>query len=363
MESKKTSKISQEFFGHNIIQRDIGEIKLELGCFNDKFEDKTFLITGGAGFLGSWFSEVALAFKAKVICVDNFIASTEENISALRRKKDFTFLNADIAEVNLPEGIDYIVHMASIASPPLYQVYPIETLNSATLGSIRVLEYARKNDVKIFLLTSTSEVYGDPPSSMVPTDEDFAGSVHSYGPRSMYDEAKRVEEAYCYAYRQQYKTPVRIVRIFNMFGPKIDAKHPSQYGRALIKFIYQALNNQPITVYGDGYSTRSFCYVKDGIVGLYKLLFTDGMDGEVINIGNDKEITILELAQKIKEVAESESEILTGCQPAYNLAHDPRRRCPNITKARQLLGFNPTVTLEEGLERLISWIRFTQTKQ
>jgi UDP-glucuronate decarboxylase len=338
-----------------IVEQDILEIRKQLRELKEKIEGKTFVVSGGAGFLGSWFCEVALSFEAHVICVDNLIASTNENIAKLRRSPNFTFINSAIESANIPDGADYVVHMASIASPPLYQRSPIETLNSGVLGTIKLLEYSRINKVCTYLLTSTSEVYGDPPDDQVPTDETYPGIVYSYGPRSMYDESKRVAEAYCYAYKDLVQ--FRIARIFNTYGPKIDTKSPSQYGRALIKFVNQAINNDPITVYDEGQATRSFCYVTDQIVGLYKLLLTDHLDGEVVNIGNDEEISILDLAREIKQVSQSSSDIVLNTEPTYNLEYDPKRRCPNLEKARSLLGFIPNIPLDEGLRRTIEWTR------
>lgn len=341
-----------------IVKRDVDAIVARLAEFEGKVKSKTFVVSGGAGFIGSWFCEVAIALGANVICVDNLIASTEENITELEKSSKFTFIKSKVENADIPSGADYVVHMASIASPPLYQRNPIETLNSGVLGTIKLLDYAKANNVLSFLLTSTSEVYGNPPSDKIPTDETYPGFVYSYGSRSMYDESKRVAEAYCYAYRNF--VPFRIVRIFNTYGPKIDAGSPSQYGRALIKFVKQAINNDPITAYGNGDTTRSFCYISDQIVGLYKLLLTDNIDGEVVNIGNDKEISILSLAEKIKLVSRSNSSIVLNAEPSYNLANDPKRRCPNIEKAGALLGFTPDVSLEEGLRKTIEWTKATQ---
>lgn len=338
-----------------IIFHDILEIKDMIREFLPRITGKTFVVSGGAGFLGSWFCEVAINSGAKVICIDNMIASTEQSIRNLLGKPNFTFIKEDIAVAKIPDGADYVIHMASIASPPLYQHRPIDTLNSAVLGSINLLEYSRRNKVSAYLLTSTSEVYGNPNEDQIPTPERYAGLVHSYGARSMYDESKRAEEAYCYAYRNF--VPVRIARIFNTFGPRIDAKHPSQYGRALIKFIDQAVNGLPITVYDDGSTTRSFCYVVDQIVGLYRLLLREGLDGEVINIGSDREISIKEMAEVVKVISGSNSEIVLNARPGYNLEHDPKRRKPDITKARKLLSFEPSVSFGEGLRRTINWVR------
>ena len=214
-----------------------------------------------------------------------------------------------------------------------------------------MLELARKNNAR-FLLTSTSEIYGD--AQVVPTPESYYGYVNSYGPRSMYDESKRCAEAYCYSYWKKYGLGIRIARIFNTYGPRLDV---AGYGRALVKFITQAMKNKKITIYGNGKQTRSFCYITDQTEGLIRLLLTDEIDGEVINIGNDKEVTIKELAEKIVETTESKSKIVFDAPPAYDIKDDPKRRCPDITKARQLLGYEPSVGLEEGLKRTIEWMR------
>ena len=344
-----------------IVEQDVVRILQQIANFKAKIEGKTFIVSGGAGFLGSWFSEVALKFGASVICIDNLIVSTKENIAKLEKLSRFTFIHGAIEAVSLPTGADYVVHMASIASPPLYQKHPIETLNAAVLGSVKLLEYSRQNAVKAYLLTSTSEVYGNPPDEYIPTAEEYPGNVHSYGPRSMYDESKRVEEAYCFAYQRE--VPLRIARIFNTYGPKVDAKNPSLYGRALIKFVNQAIHNQAITVYDEGSATRSFCYITDQIVGLYKLLFTEQIDGEVVNIGNDKEVSIRELATKIQAISGTSSEIVLNSPPEYDLEHDPRRRRPDMSKARSLLGFHPSVSLDEGLRRTIEWTRRSEDGQ
>lgn len=354
----KSERIS---YPAELTKKDLEQINLTIICkdlsnLTALVKNKTILITGGAGFLGSWFCQTGLELGAKVICVDNLKSGSFENISDLQAYSGFTVINADISTLAIPVGVDFIVHMASIASPPLYQKYPIETLNAAILGSINTLEYARSQKVISYLLTSTSEVYGNPPPEQIPTNEEYAGSVFSYGPRSMYDESKRVEEAYCYAYFNQHQVPIRIARIFNTYGPRIDENNLSnQYGRALIKFIRQAISNEAITVYGDGSSTRSFCYITDQIVGLFKLMLEQNIDGEVINIGNNEEVSMLYLATLIKELTQSQSEISLNADPFYDLSHDPQRRQPDITKAREKISFQPRVTLENGLIETIAW--------
>lgn len=344
---------------HYSFRQDLQKIEEDLADLTPQIANKTFFVSGGAGFLGSWFSETAIAMGGRVICVDNLISSDEKNLVGLRTNPNFQFIQGDVSQIKVPRGVDYLVHMASIASPPLCQRYPFETLDSGIMGMRNLLAQTRKRPVERFLFTSTSEVYGNPPDQFIPTPESYYGNVCSFGPRAIYDESKRAQEAYCYAYFSEDRTPIRIARIFNTYGPRIDAKHPSQYGRALIKFVAQALKEEPITVYGDGNQTRSFCYVTDQIVGLYRLLLTEGIDGEVVNIGSQHEVPIRDLAETITIVSGSRSEVTLDSPPSYNLQDDPRRRCPDISKAKKLLNFTPKVPLEVGLARTIAWARQT----
>jgi UDP-glucuronate decarboxylase len=340
---------------HKVIEEDLQKIKSSLMNFTKDIEGKTFLVTGGAGFLGSWLCDTLNTFNAKIICVDNFSSGSKENIKHLIEKENFILLDKNVVDI-YPEDfekIDYIVHMSSIASPLLYQENPIETLDANILGTKKILQLAQSKKVKAVLFTSTSEVYGDAPDDKVPTKETYYGNVNSYGPRSMYDEGKRAAEAYCYSFWKKSGTPIRIVRIFNTYGPRLDIKSTNQYGRALVKFISQALGNQPITIYGDGKQTRSFCYITDQIIGLLKLTLTPNIDGEIINIGNNQEITILTLAEKIKSSTNTKSQIAFGPFPK----DDPKRRCPDLEKASRLLGYKPNVSLDEGLRRTIEWVR------
>jgi UDP-glucuronate decarboxylase len=345
-----------------VIESDLDQIKLRLGNFASKVKNNTFLVSGGAGFLGSWFCDVLISFGGRVLCVDNLVTSSEDNIKHLKKYKNFEFIEVDISKFKVPPSIDYIVHMASIASPPLYQKYPIETLDAGIFGIKNLLEYSKSHKVLGFLLTSTSEIYGDPSNEFIPTPENYYGYVSSFGPRSMYDESKRAEEAYCYAYFSELKKkgrnlPIRIARIFNTYGPRLDVQGTSQYGRVLMKFLIQALKGDPITIYGDGSQTRSFCYVTDQIVGLFKLLLEDDIDGSVVNLGNEKEISIFELTKKIIKVTDSKSFINLKSSPAYKIEDDPKRRCPDISKAKKLLGYSNSVGLEDGLQRTAHWAK------
>ena len=342
---------------NEIIDQDLKTLHENLADLQGKIKDQTFLITGGAGFLGSWFSDVVVGFGGRVICVDNLSSGSKKNIEHLIGNKNFVFLEKDVADYEPTEKADYIVHMASIATPPLYMRYPIETLDTNIIGTKKLLEFAKKSGIKGFLFTSTSEVYGNPTDEAFPTKENFHGVVNSFGARCMYDEGKRAAEAYCYSYYHTSKLPIRIARIFNTYGPRLDVESTSQYGRALVKFVHQASHGNPITVYGDGKQTRSFCYITDQIEGLFRLLITPGIDGEVFNIGNPNEISIADLAQIILEVTGSKSNVVIDSPSNYNLKDDPRRRYPDTTKANKMFGFSAKVALRDGLERVAAWIR------
>lgn len=335
---------------------DLDEIKSRLTEFSGKIKGKTFLVTGGAGFIGSWFCDTVISMGGCVVCVDNLFSGARENIKHLEKNKDFTFVNGRAEKFKSSRKFDYIVHMASIASPPLYQKFPIETLDSAVIGTKRMLELAARQKIKGFLLTSTSEIYGNPPEEMVPTPESYYGHVNPYGPRSMYDEGKRCAEAYCYSYWKKKGVPVRIARIFNTYGPRLDTKNPVEHGRALIKFVHLAVNNKPISTYGGGAQTRSFCYITDQITGLVKLLLAPNLDGEIFNIGSEEEITIDRLISAVIKAAKSDSKLI-NTKPAYDIRDDPDRRNPDITKAKKILSWKPEVGLEEGLLRTIEWVR------
>ncbi|MDI6886819.1 MAG: GDP-mannose 4,6-dehydratase, partial [archaeon] len=281
--------------------------------------------------------------KANVICVDNFSSGLEENVSHLLGKKNFKFVEHDITQpIFFDEPIDIVMHFASRASPLEFEKFPIQILKANTLGIWVALGIAKKHNAR-FLYTSTSEIYGD--AKEIPTTEEYRGNVNPIGPRSCYDEAKRCGESYVIAYKMEHGLDVRIARIFNTYGPRMRAE--GVYGRVIPRFIEQALSNKPITIFGDGTQTRSFCYVTDQVEGLLKLAFSEGAKGEVVNIGSDKEITILKLAKLMKELINSSSEIVFKELPK----DDPPRRKPDITKAKKLLDWKPKVSLEEGLKR------------
>jgi len=313
------------------------------------FERKGVLITGGAGFIGSWLCDVLVKAGARVTCLDNFSTGLNENIEHLLNEKGFNFINQDIECLDDTVGsFDFILHLASRASPEEHQQHPIETLRVNSLGSFKVIEQALKSNATL-LFTSTSEVYGD--AQLVPTPESYWGNVNPTGPRSGYDEGKRFSEALFTAYHREYGLDTRILRVFNSYGPRLRAD--GIYGRAISRFILQALQNQPLTVYGDGTQTRSFCYITDTILAILKALVNKEARGEILNIGNTHEIKILYLAEKIRKLTGSKSRIIFQPLPP----EDPKRRCPDITKARRLLNWQPKVPLEEGLNKTIEWFK------
>lgn len=318
------------------------------GVSSNFFEGARILVTGGAGFIGSWLSEALVYLNAHIICLDNFSTGKIDNIKHLIWRKNFKLVKADVSKAKINEKIDVIIHGASIPSPDDYVRRPVEAMLPNSLGTLNVLEAARRYD-SVVLYLSTSEVYGD--AEIVPTPETYWGKVNPIGPRSPYDESKRFSEALCMAYESQYGLDVRIARIFNTYGPRIDPE--AKYARVIPRFIMQALSNEPITVHGDGKQTRSFLYISDAIVALLKMVEVKKARGEVINIGNPEEISIIELARIIKKLTNSSSPIV-HIPPRPD---DPRRRCPDISKAKRLLQWWPKVSLEEGLKYTITWFK------
>ncbi|MFC1786427.1 UDP-glucuronic acid decarboxylase family protein [Halobacteriota archaeon] len=306
---------------------------------------KTVLVTGGAGFIGSHLCEKLLVEGNKVLCLDNLSTGNENNIQHLLSDARFDYIKQDIIKpLKITDKIDNIFHLASPASPVDYQRLPIETLLTGSSGTHNALDFAREKGA-VFLLASTSEVYGDP--GIHPQREDYWGNVNPIGLRSCYDEAKRFAEALTMAYHRKHDIDVRIVRIFNTYGQRMGRDD----GRAIPNFITQAMANEPITVYGDGSQTRSFCYISDMVDGIYKAMISNGMRGEVVNLGNPGEITVLELAERIKRITNSRSKIVFKKLPE----DDPKQRRPDASKAKEILGWEPMVDLEEGLVRTIIW--------
>ncbi len=306
---------------------------------------KTVLITGGAGFIGSHLCDLFLARGYRVLCLDNFITGRKENIEHHEGNKDFVFIDHNIAVPFHPkEPIDIILNFASPASPVDYLKFPIQTLKVGSLGTHNCLGLAKAQGAR-FLLASTSEVYGDP--LVHPQTEEYWGNVNPVGPRGVYDEAKRFAEAITMAYHRVHKIDTKIVRIFNTYGPRMRLHD----GRAIPNFIAQALKDEPITIYGDGSQTRSFCFVSDLIDGIYRLALSDLHDP--VNIGNPHEMSLKELAECIKRLAQSKSKLVFKPLPK----DDPRQRKPDISRAKDHLKWQPKVPLEVGLSATIEWFK------
>lgn len=305
----------------------------------------TVLVTGGAGFIGSHLCGRLLGEGNRVICMDNLITGRISNISHLERNRDFKFIKQDVTEyIDWEEDIDYVLHFASPASPIDYAKFPIQTLKVGSMGTHKTLGLAKAKGAK-YLLASTSEIYGDP--LVNPQKEDYWGNVNPIGVRSCYDEAKRFAEAITLAYHRTHKIDTKIVRIFNTYGPRMRKND----GRAIPNFINQALKGEPLTVFGDGRQTRSFCYITDLIEGIYRLMLSS--INEPVNLGNPQELSILESAKLILSLMGSQSQIIYKELPV----DDPKVRRPDITKARKELGWEPKVGLEEGIKKTIEWFQ------
>ena len=303
------------------------------------------VITGGAGFLGSHLCDKLIAEAWDVLCLDNLITGTESNIAHLMSHPRFRIARQDVTRyIDVPGPVDYVLHFASPASPVDYLKLPIQTLKVGALGTHNSLGLALAKKAKYFL-ASTSECYGDPQIS--PQPETYWGHVNPIGPRGVYDEAKRFAEAMTMAYHRAHGVDTHIVRIFNTYGPRMRLND----GRALPNFVYQALRGDPITVYGEGKQTRSFCYVSDLIDGIYKLMLSD--EHEPTNIGNPQEITILEFARRVRDLLGSKTEIIFQPLPV----DDPKQRCPDISKAKRLLKWEPKVGLDEGLRLTLDFFK------
>lgn len=306
---------------------------------------KTAVVTGGAGFLGSHLCDKLINKGFKVICIDNFITGSPDNIAHLFGNDNFTFIKHDVTNfIHVPGKVDYILHFASPASPIDYLKLPIQTLKVGSLGTHKALGLAKEKNA-VFLLASTSEVYGDP--LVHPQNEDYWGNVNPVGPRGVYDEAKRFAESLTMAYHRYHGLQTRIVRIFNTYGPRMRLND----GRVLPTFIHQALKGEPLSIFGDGSQTRSFCYVDDLIDGIYRLLLSD----EVlpVNLGNPDEITIQQFAEEVLKLTGSKSTISFHPLPE----DDPKVRQPDISKAKALLGWEPKVSRTEGIKRTLEYFK------
>jgi len=306
---------------------------------------KVAVVTGGAGFLGSHLCDRLIAEDISVICIDNFLTGRIENIEHLFGNPNFQFIKFDVTNfIHIPGRVDYILHFASPASPIDYLKFPIQTLKVGSLGTHKALGLAKEKNAR-FLIASTSEVYGDP--LIHPQQEDYWGNVNPVGPRGVYDEAKRFAEAMTMAYHRYHGLETRIVRIFNTYGPRMRLDD----GRALPAFISQALKGEDLTVFGDGKQTRSFCFVSDLIDGIYKLLLSN--EPMPVNIGNPNEITIEDFAKEVIKLTGSKSKLIYQELPV----DDPKVRQPDITRAKNILGWSPKVDREEGLKITLEYFK------
>jgi len=300
------------------------------------------LISGGNGFLGSYLAEKFISEKFEVTVVDDLSTSKGRNIP-----ENVKFINRKIENYVAIDKYDYVIHLAARPSPEDYIKHPVDTILSNSIGTLNMLEIARRND-SIFMYTSSSEIYGE--AGVIPTPESYYGYVNPNGIRSCYDEGKRFSEALIMAYYREYGLDVRIQRPFNVYGPRI--REDGQYGRVIPRFIIQALKNEPLTIHGDGQQTRSFLYILDWLIGTWEFL-TGNYKGEIINIGSDKETTIIDLARKIISLTNSRSSMVF----LQRRDDDPSRRAADIEKAKNLLKWEPKVYLDEGLRQTIEWFR------
>lgn len=342
-----------------VIQEDVSKISQENQEILKKMEGATLLISGGGGFLGSYILDIISycndnLFKVpcKVICIENFITGVPERIKHLDGNEHISIINKDISrETIISEKIDYIIHCAGIASPTFYRKYPIETIEVNVLGLKNLLEIAKVNKLGSFLYFSTSEIYGNPAPGNIPTPETYNGNVSCTGPRACYDESKRLGETLCINYFNQYGIPIKVVRPFNVYGPGLRLEDR----RVIPDYFNDAFKKKEIAVFSDGSPTRSFCYISDAIAGFLKAFLSD-YNGEAFNIGNDeKEISMGELAGMVADIVGDVSIKYQKSSESNYLTDNPQRRCPDLSKARRLLDYKPSVSLKEGLQRLKLW--------
>ncbi len=343
--------------GNNIVLEDIKTIAESLNHVANKLSGKTLLITGGAGFLGNYFlltidylNKNVLSQPCRVMSVDNFITGSKYNIE---ENENFIPIKHDITNPLKIEGdVDYIIHAAGIGSPKFYRIYKIETIDVGVLGTKNMLSLAKEKNCRSFMFFSSSEVYGDPDPRFVPTPETYNGNVSCTGPRSNYDESKRLGETLCIAYHEMHKVPVKMARPFNVYGPGM---RQDDY-RVIPNFVSNALAGNDLPVYGDGTQTRTFCYITDAVSGFLRILLSD-YNKESFNVGNENdEISMLSLANLIAELFDQKIKVhlVPGLNDAYGKS-DPKRRCPDLTKMRSLFGYKAQVSLKDGLKRFIGW--------
>lgn len=337
---------------HPIIHQDIERIVKDIKSEAKVLQGKTLLISGGAGFLGSYIVRTLWRLNARVLVVDNFITG--------KRKKDLEsltniqFITHDITKpVQVDERVDYIIHAAGLASPVYYRKYPLETIEAAIFGAKNLLELARHKKVKSFLFFSSSEIYGDPDPNFIPTPETYRGNVSPIGSRACYDESKRLGETITMTYFDKYRVPVKIVRPFNVYGPGMRRDD----FRVVPTFLTYALEGKAVPVHDEGNQTRTFCYISDATTAFFKVLLSK-KSGEVYNVGtDDDEINMMSLAQIVSKIALKKVEIKKIPYPKNYPKDEPRRRCPDITKIRTQLGYSPKISLREGLKRTLRWFQ------
>lgn len=343
----------------NIVAQDIASIIAALKKEVPALEGKTVLISGGSGFLGSYFLAVLARLNAcvfrkpcKVITLDNYVTGTRKNPLGEIADTHFTFLKGDIcAPFRLKEPVDYMIHMAGIASPVFYIKYPLETIHTATVGTENLLKLAHEKKSKKFLFFSSSEIYGDPAPEFVPTPETYRGNVSSTGPRACYDESKRLGETLCMTYNLLHKVPVAIVRPFNVYGPGMK----SNDRRVIPQFLSCAFAGKPLPIHGSGLQTRSYCYTTDALIGFFKALLSP-RTREVYNVGSHEgEINLVDLVEVIAKLLGKKVAITKIPYPPDYPSDEPTRRCPDIRKAKKELRYIPKVDLQSGLRRMLSW--------
>lgn len=348
---------------HYIIKEDLEIIAKGIKKEAKALEGKTLLISGGAGFLGSYFvGAIQLLNKkffkkpCRVLSLDNYITASKKSFLGEIKDKNIKHIRADITKPFRFKGaIDYVIHAAGLASPVYYQKFPIQTIEAAIFGAKNLLEVARQKKAKSFLFFSSSEIYGDPDTNFIPTPESYKGSVSCIGPRACYDESKRLAETLCTTHHQVYGIPVKIVRPFNIYGPGMK---PDDY-RVIPTFIARGLRAQPLPVHGKGNQTRTFCYISDALVGFFKVLLS-GRSGEAYNVGNDnEEINMVSLANTAVSILKSKASVQLVGYPESYPADEPNRRCPDLTKIKKELGYNPKIDLKTGLERTARWFKDT----
>ena len=349
-----------------IVTEDIETIAMGIRKEIGVLEGKTILISGGSGFLGSHFLAVLArlnktVFKkpCKVITLDNYVTGTRKNPLGDISDTNFTFRKGDICVPLQVKGpVDYIIHMAGIASPVYYIKYPLETIHTATIGTENLLKLAREKKAKKFLFFSSSEIYGDPAPEFVPTPETYRGNVSSIGPRACYDESKRLGETLCMVYHTLHNVPIVIVRPFNVYGPGMKQEDR----RVIPQFLSCAFAGKPLPIHGSGLQTRSYCYITDALVGFFKTLLIK-QSGEVYNIGSHEgETNLVDLAGVLKKLLKRPLRVAKIPYPPEYPADEPSRRCPDLTKARKELAYIPKVDLETGLHRMIEWYEETYNR-